>query len=165
MLIVLTYLHQQPGSKEANGRNCTVFHTSAKFGVLKPALMKCQRNLAILRRLQGEGGLDFCLRFPYKVKIVKRKCSSWSKLFTPHKRASKAEKNDSPYDTSVMRYNRSKMETKLVRHAQYTKSLFEYELQASIIPFPRNVKVLCNSSFCFIQCVFYFCVFNSAYTR
>ena len=40
------------------------------------------------------GGLDFCLKFPYKVKIVKIKSSSWTKLYIAHERAIKTEKND-----------------------------------------------------------------------
>ena len=40
------------------------------------------------------GFLDFCLRFLYKVKIVKIKGSSWTKLFTPHERAIKTGKSN-----------------------------------------------------------------------
>ena len=40
------------------------------------------------------GSLDICLRFPYKIKIVKIKSSSWAKLFTQNERTIKTEKND-----------------------------------------------------------------------
>ena len=41
-----------------------------------------------------DGGLDFDLRFPYKVKIFKMKGSSGTKLFTPRKRTINTKKSD-----------------------------------------------------------------------
>ena len=72
---------------------------SAKFGVLI-YLPRYRTHLDIVPTNIGSTEvapgwfLDFCLRFPYNVKIIKIKSSSWTKLFTPHERASKTERND-----------------------------------------------------------------------
>ena len=134
-------------SRVANGKNCALFHTSAKFGVL------IRYSDVYLLRQQLSNWLAL---FPNLISIQKRKQkrSCWhiikklKKLVGKNalitymfllgqnnslhmKKLAKLRKIipfQSPDDTSVMGYNRSKIKEKLVAHELYTKGLFEHEL-------------------------------------
>ena len=93
-------------------------------------------------------------RFPFKLKIVKIKSFSWTKLFTLHERAIKTQKNDT---FPVLRRHTSRARDTTMKKVRCACVVHKVLVKQS--------KVLCNSSFYFFPCALYFYVFTLAYLR
>ena len=112
----------------------------------------------------SSGVLNFCLRFPCKVKVFKIKSSSWTIFFTPLERAIKTEKNDT---FPVHRWQMSRKIQSLKEKAYCTCAVHRMPLRTLTLNFHNSIskkcEVFCNVSFCFLLCALYFHVFIFAY--